>query len=415
MTSKSGPFSCRPPVFRPLRTKTNGSLAIIRRLAGALRVFLCILGVSFFAEARAATDTRFSFIQLCDPQLGMTDYKEDIGSLQQAVKQINSLAPDFVLMCGDFVHKPNETSFSDFRRIMGAVSAPCYWVAGNHDLTLAKPGDALPRYRELFGRDYYSFSHDRFRFVVLNTQLLKNPVPGETETEMAWLKDELQATRKADMIPILVGHHPPFYGQPGESDVWQGLPVEPRRTLLALCDQYRVPTYLSGHTHHFVEHRYGPMDIVSGEAVSTNTDGHAIGFRLWRVQGDLPWQSTFIPLYKRTQIKPKPAYDPAAEAGSVAVCRANLRQLDAAKEAFGMQRQLPNGAPILDEDLAAVLKGGRASLVCPDHGQYRIQGLGTDPECTQPSHRLPYFYQFEEFQNRCQAPRESAPPPVTAP
>jgi len=335
----------------------------------------------------------------------MTDYKENICSLEQAVKQINSLAPDFLLMCGDFVHKPNETSFSDFRKIMESVKVPCYWVPGNHDLTLDKPGDTLARYRELFGRDYYAFSRGIFRFIVLNTQLLKTPIPAETEIQMAWLKNELQETKRAGTIPILVGHHPPFYEEPAESEAWQGLPVEQRQALLAFCDQYHVQTYLSGHTHHFVQHRYGTMEIVSGEAISTNTDGHALGFRLWRVQDAVPWQSTFIPLYKRTQIRPKPPYDLAAETGSVARCLANLRQLDAAKEIYGMQHQMPNGALISMADLSASLKDHLPSLLCPDHGQYRLNPLGTDPECTCPGHQLPYFYHFNEFQTRCRTQR----------
>lgn len=365
---------------------------------GGLHLRSCILWlICALAEVTARAD--FTFVQLCDPQLGMTDYKEDICSLEQAVKQIDSIAPDFLLVCGDLVHKPNETSFSDFRKIMESAAVPCKWLPGNHDLTLAAAGDTLPRYQELFGRDYYSFDHKGFRFVVLDTLLFKNALPA-ADAEMAWLKDELQSAAKAGAIPVLAGHHPPFCEKPAESDGWSNLPSARRHDLLALLEQYRVPIYLSGHTHRFIQNRSGATEFVSGESSSVNMDGRPLGFRLWHVRATSQWHSTFIPLYKRPQIKPKPPYDPAPETGTAAACLGNLRLIDAAKEAFAMQRQLTNGAAISAEDLAAVIPGGLAPIACPDQGQYRIKALGADPECSHPGHQLPYFYQFEEFQKR---------------
>ena len=40
----------------------------------------------------------FYFIQMCDTQLGMGGYENDIRSFEQAVKQINELNPDFVVI-----------------------------------------------------------------------------------------------------------------------------------------------------------------------------------------------------------------------------------------------------------------------------------------------------------------------------
>ena len=74
-----------------------------------------------------------------------------------------------------------------------------------------------------------------------------------------------------------------------------------------------------------------------------------------------------------------------------------------------MQRQATNGTLISSEDLSATIQGGLQSMVCPDHGQYRVNPLGTDPECTHPGHRLPNFHQFEEFQKRSKAQGRMAP------
>ena len=40
----------------------------------------------------------FSFVQLCDTQLGMGGYEHDIRSFEQAVKQINEIHPDLVVI-----------------------------------------------------------------------------------------------------------------------------------------------------------------------------------------------------------------------------------------------------------------------------------------------------------------------------
>jgi predicted phosphodiesterase len=360
-----------------------------------------------FEPPAAAGSGSFTFVQVCDPQLGITDYKEDICSLEQAVKQINLLGPEFVLLCGDRVHTPNDVSLSDFGQIVAALAVPTHAVAGNHDVTLAEPNDFLRQYREGGGRDTYSFEKGGFRFVAINTCLLKNPVPGETERMLQRLRAELDGAAKAGDVPILVGHHPPFFREPNEEEQWQGLPPEPRRALLALFEPYHVCAYLSGHTHCFVEHRSGQTQIVSGEATSKNTDGRPLGFRLWHAEAPRALRHVFVPLYKRAQIKPKPPYRPELETGAIGDCVANLRLIDAAKEALGMQRGLTNGAVVAESDVYTAIKGGGVSSpTCPGGGTYRIGALGRDPECSAPEHRLPYFYQFDEFKKRAamQAP-----------
>ena len=63
------------------------------------------------------TQEPFSFIQICDPQLGMGGYENDVLTLEQAVKQVNELDVDFVIFCGDLVNHANENSYADFKSI----------------------------------------------------------------------------------------------------------------------------------------------------------------------------------------------------------------------------------------------------------------------------------------------------------
>ena len=67
----------------------------------------------------------FSFVQLCDTQLGMGGYEHDLKTFKQAVKQINELAPDFVVICGDLVQEANDSSYSDFKNVMKGFKIPC--------------------------------------------------------------------------------------------------------------------------------------------------------------------------------------------------------------------------------------------------------------------------------------------------
>ena len=76
----------------------------------------------------------FTFVQICDTQLGFSDYQRDIDSFRQAVTQINGLDPDFVVICGDLVNTANDKSFSDFKEIKSFLQMPCYCVPGNHDI-----------------------------------------------------------------------------------------------------------------------------------------------------------------------------------------------------------------------------------------------------------------------------------------
>jgi len=378
--------------------------AVGQTLARTLGLCLVLALVLSSARCGAAADA-FTFVQVCDPQLGMTDYKEDICSLEQTIKEVALLRPAFVLLCGDFVQRRRPRDLSEFGILKATFSVPCHTVPGNHDLGLPATPETLAEYRAAYGKDYDSFTRGVYRFVLFDTTLFKQAMPGETEAQMRWLTAELEAAAQAGNTIFLVGHYPPFCKAPDEPEVWQNLPPAARQQLLALCTRYRVRYYLAGHTHQFVHPRYGDTEVVCGESTSENTDGYALGFRLWYVDGPESIRHRFVPIYKRTQITPKPPYDPN-ETGDVAGCRANLRRLDAAKEAVGMQLGLPNGALVAAPDLARTIKGGMEALKCPAGGQYRINPLGQDPECSLAAHRLPYFYQFEEVKKRVGLARE---------
>src|SRR5690606_6640447 len=95
----------------------------------------------------------FFFVQIADPQLGITtafEEKDGLGgstwevekeNLRRAVSAINKLRPKFVVVSGDLTHasppKPYyDAQIREVRRLMARVSEtiPVLYVCGNHDV-----------------------------------------------------------------------------------------------------------------------------------------------------------------------------------------------------------------------------------------------------------------------------------------
>jgi len=101
-------------------------------------VLACVMAAALSScvssRAAASKPRPFTFVQICDPQLGMGGYEHDINTFKQAVRQVNALKPDFVIICGDLVARPTEESVNDFNKIKAGLEVTCYCVPGNHDL-----------------------------------------------------------------------------------------------------------------------------------------------------------------------------------------------------------------------------------------------------------------------------------------
>ncbi|MFT4550605.1 MAG: putative MPP superfamily phosphohydrolase, partial [Verrucomicrobiales bacterium] len=136
------------------------------RLYPILLVIGAILGAPLLSgDEESSEDKSFSFVQMCDTQLGMGGYEHDVRMFEKAVVKINEMAPDFVVICGDLVQKANEKSFADFNKIKSGFKLPCYCAAGNHDVENTPTAQSLKKYREKVGPDYYGFEHKGFTFV----------------------------------------------------------------------------------------------------------------------------------------------------------------------------------------------------------------------------------------------------------
>ena len=261
----------------------NFSRALPLLAATALMASLAFINHPGMAEEVAKEDPskEFTFIQMCDTQLSMGGYEHDVQTFELAVKQINKMAPDFVLICGDLVGKANEKSFADFNRIKGGFKIPCHCAAGNHDVGNKPTAESLKNYRETIGKDYFTLEHKRYTFVVANTQLWKAPLKGESEKHDAWFKAALKSAKKKGSPVVVVTHYPLFVKEPDEKENYYNIEPAKRTELLNLFKTSGVVAMLAGHTHKLVVNDYEGIQMVNGETTSKNFDKRPLGFRKW--------------------------------------------------------------------------------------------------------------------------------------
>lgn len=70
------------------------------------------------------------------------------------------------------------------------------------------------------------------------------------------------------------------------------------------------------------------------------------------------------------------------------VCINNLRQIDAAKNQFALEKGKANGDTVTEADITPYLVGGKMP-VCPSGGTYTIGKVGEKPTCSTAGHFLP--------------------------
>jgi 3',5'-cyclic AMP phosphodiesterase CpdA len=240
-----------------------------------------------------------TLVQLCDPQLGFGEdgFDADVARLEQAIRQINELAPDVVMVAGDMVNDVGDAqAIATVLEILARIKAPVVLTPGNHDLPDPVTAAGLQRYRSSFGKDFSTLKCKGRQIISANSQLWREAPPEESARHDQLLRDALQKAKKKGQPVILMTHVPPFVASADEADEYFNLPKSKRNELLRLCEDNGVIIWMAGHTHKTSQRSYKDIAILNGETTSRNFDNHPAGFRLLTVYPDNHFEWEFYVL-----------------------------------------------------------------------------------------------------------------------
>jgi predicted phosphodiesterase len=197
----------------------------------------------------------FTFVQISDTHIGFDKpaNPNSRATAMEAVEKIKALPeqPDLILHTGDITHLSTDAQFDDARQILSGLTAPTFYVPGEHDFLDEGQGKAfLARYgRGTLGTGWYSFDHGGVHFVALNN--VANLKPGGMahlgEDQLAWLEKDLAGLPSSTSL-IVFGHIPLWTVY----EPW-GWGTDDSARALALLRRFGSVTVLNGHIHQVIQ------------------------------------------------------------------------------------------------------------------------------------------------------------------
>jgi len=262
-------------------------MPVLRRLSVVLVAVVFGLGLAGLAAAPAAP---FFFIQLTDPQLGMTtsnaDFAQETANVEFAVATANRLRPAFVIVTGDLVNKTGDgPQIAEYQRILGKLDPAirAYSIPGNHDLGNEPTPETLAAYTKRFGPDYFSFTVGSFVGIAIDSCLIHTPknVRAEAEKQDQWFRAELTRARHDGARHIVVfQHHPLFVNDMAEPGGYENIPPDARTRLLDLFREAGVRHVFAGHYHQNALARAGDLQVVTTGPIGMPLRGAKSGMRI---------------------------------------------------------------------------------------------------------------------------------------
>ncbi len=257
--------------------RVQRSSSITRRDFLKVAVSTTALGsIGLFKMEAAAHEegNPFTFAYVSDSHLYERKVNERfIRSLEKGISDMNSLdpQPDFILYGGDLAQLglPGELELGN--QILSQLKAPVKMMVGEHDWYF----DMGKKWRELFGKDIYSFDHKGVHFVVLNSVIVEDywtkpkMTPMERMLFMAqldnpngrsftvgkeqreWLKEDLSKIDSS--TPVIVFSHSPLYKYYKPWNFW----TDDAEQVQEILSRFDAVTVVHGHTHQVLLNQIG--------------------------------------------------------------------------------------------------------------------------------------------------------------
>ena len=176
----------------------------------------------------------FTFVQLSDPQVGFMDKTDDYSYsdslMKQAVKVVNRVRPEAVIITGDLVNDAQDlrqkyvytNNIESINR-----NIPVYALPGNHDM---RPWTRSNHemFVEFNGYDRFSFKLNDCAFIGFDSCCIKDGIEDQEADQLIWLVDELKAAQGSRYI-FLFTHCPIFRESIDENEDYFNF-SKPKRT-----------------------------------------------------------------------------------------------------------------------------------------------------------------------------------------
>jgi 3',5'-cyclic-AMP phosphodiesterase len=230
------------------------------------------------AVGAAASAKSFTIAYVSDSHLYEKTLNERfVRAAVKAVADVNALdpQPDFVLFGGDLAQLGQSKELELGKQILDELKPKRYMMVGEHDWFL----DMGEKWRELFGKETYSFEHKGVHFVVLLSVIVEDywtapkMTPMQRMLAMAqldnpngrpftvgaaqreWLKNDLANVPKT--TPIVVFSHSPLYKVYKPWNFW----TDDAEQVQAILAPFKTVTVIHGHTHQMLSNRIGNISF----------------------------------------------------------------------------------------------------------------------------------------------------------
>jgi serine/threonine-protein phosphatase CPPED1 len=253
-------------------------------------IFTALLILIFAASATEAQNKRsfqpFFFIQVTDPQFGMTEadkgFSTETKLYTKAVELINKLKPSFVVITGDLVNNRKIPSqIAEFKRITGMISKeiPVWYSPGNHDVGQLPTKASIDSFIIDYGHDRFSFLYRNNLFIGLNSSIIKHNLAGLEEQQLEWLKKKFEENKNA-LHKIVFCHYPFFISDPDEAEVYSNIEPGSRKQYLELFKEEGVDVIYAGHLHKNTTAKYGTVEMTATSSAGMPHSEAPSGFRV---------------------------------------------------------------------------------------------------------------------------------------
>jgi Icc protein len=175
------------------------------------------------------------------------------ASARALVRAINGLPfkPDFILHTGDVAYDPHEEAYHACAEILGQLTSPVFYVAGNHDASAALQKTFI-RNRDIQLQLHYSTEVNGVQLVVVDSNGVVDPPAGHiTDMQLTWLKKVCQAD---DPRPLIIAtHHNPTRTGIDWLDNYMGIQNSAEFHEAILPAKHRLRGVFFGHVHQNID------------------------------------------------------------------------------------------------------------------------------------------------------------------